>query len=172
MAEGSYRYFNKNNGDVAEYPNPHPRLEFLQNWVTVEDDGHLADLQAEREGTRSARGNLLGSSNVGDRIEARHQVQESPLSTTVGIESGPEVGPVSAGPNTDPEALPADPPQTDPEPTPEVQDDPVPTPLDPADRPARSATKSEWVDWAVKAGADRSDAENMTKTDLIEVYGD
>lgn len=72
--ESSFRYFNKNNGDVAEYPHRHARLEFLQNWVSVEDDDHLASLQSERDGTRSARGNLLGSSNVGDRIEERHQI--------------------------------------------------------------------------------------------------
>lgn len=176
MAEGSFTYFNKNNGDVATYPQRHARLEFLQNWVTVEDEGHLADLQAEREGTRSGRGNLLGSSNVGDRIEQRHQVQDSPLSTTIGTASGIETGPVDPA-VIDPESEPttADPkveekPTPDPEPTPEP--DPTPTPLDPADRPARSATKSEWVDWAVKAGASREEAESMTKTDLIEVYGE
>lgn len=176
MAEGSFTYFNKNNGDVATYPQRHARLEFLQNWVAVEDEGHLADLQAEREGTRSGRGNLLGSSNVGDRIEQRHQVQESTLSTTIGTSSG-DPDPDVDDPETpvDPEVQEADPkveekPTPDPEPTPEP--DPVPTPLDPADRPARSATKSEWVDWAVKAGASREEAESMTKTDLIEVYGE
>lgn len=44
--------------------------------------------------------------------------------------------------------------------------------LDPADRPARSAAKSEWVDWAVKCGGDRDEANSMTKADLIEIYGD
>lgn len=170
--EVNFRYFNKNNGHVAAYPNRHPRLEFLQNWVTVEDDNHLADLQAANDGTRSGRGNLLGSSNVGDRVEERHQVQESTLSTTIGTPSG-DPDPVDPDP-VDPEADtdPKDPEvviEPDPvDPTP----DPVPTPLDPADRPARSATKAEWVDWAVKAGASRDEAESMTKTDLIEVYGE
>lgn len=153
MAEGSFTYFNKNNGDVATYPRQHARLEHLQNWVSVESAEHLAELQADRDGTRSARGNLLGSSNIGDRSEERHQVPAYTPPTPV-----------------DPDP-PHDPPVADPvveTPTP----DPVPTPLDPADRPARSATKSEWVDWAVKAGSSRADAENMTKTDLIEVYGE
>lgn len=74
MAEGSFTYFNKNNGDVVTYPRQHARLEHLQNWVSVEGPDHLAELQADRDGTRSARGNLLGSSNIGDRSEERHQV--------------------------------------------------------------------------------------------------
>lgn len=160
--EGSFRYFNKNNGDTVSYPRRNSRLESYQNWVTVTSDEHLLDLQADRDETRSARGNLLGSSNVGDRIEARHQVD----APKVPVDPDPVV--VDAQTPPDP---PADPVVVEPEveqPTP----DPEPTGPDPADRPARSAVRAEWVEWAVKSGASRSDAESMTKSDLIEVYGE
>lgn len=162
MAEGSFTYFNKNNGDVTTFPRPHARLEALQNWVTVQDAEHLAELQADRDGTRSARGNLLGSSNVGDRIEERHQVPAYTPPT-----------PVDTSPPVEPDP-PHDPPVVDPvveTPTPDPVPEPIPGP-DPADRPARSAVRAEWVEWAIKSGASRSDAESMTKSDLIEVYGE
>jgi len=40
-------------------------------------------------------------------------------------------------------------------------------------RPAQSATKADWVDYALTSNADlsREDAEAMTKADLIETYG-
>ncbi|MGS2641685.1 hypothetical protein [Streptosporangium sp. G12] len=38
-------------------------------------------------------------------------------------------------------------------------------------RPAQSANKAAWVDWAVSQGADRGEAEGMTKADLIDEYG-
>lgn len=38
--------------------------------------------------------------------------------------------------------------------------------------PARSASKPEWVDYAVSEGVDRDDAESMTKDDLIARFGD
>lgn len=37
--------------------------------------------------------------------------------------------------------------------------------------PNKSATKGEWVDYAVKQGMDRDEAEEATKDDLIEKYG-
>jgi hypothetical protein len=37
--------------------------------------------------------------------------------------------------------------------------------------PAHSANKPEWVDYAVSRGADRADAEVLTKDKLIEQYG-
>lgn len=37
--------------------------------------------------------------------------------------------------------------------------------------PALSATKAEWVDHAVSSGADRGEAESMTKAELQEQYG-
>lgn len=162
MAEGSFTYFNKNNGDVVTYPRQHARLEHLQNWVTVESAEHLAELQADRDGTRSGRGNLLGSSSIGDRIEERHQVPGL-------VEPDPPHDPPSA-PVVEP-----DPPVTTPVVEEGPQDPPPAEPIpgpDPADRPARSAVRSEWVEWAVKSGASRTDAESMTKADLIEVYGE
>jgi hypothetical protein len=40
------------------------------------------------------------------------------------------------------------------------------------DRPAQSATKGDWVDYAVSVGElSREDAEAMTKAQLIETYG-
>ncbi|MBA9003666.1 hypothetical protein [Thermomonospora cellulosilytica] len=41
-----------------------------------------------------------------------------------------------------------------------------------ARRPAKSAPKSAWVDYAVARGAARDVAEEATKADLIAVYGD
>ncbi len=38
--------------------------------------------------------------------------------------------------------------------------------------PAKSALKEEWVDYAVSKGADRDEAEDQTKEDLIAAYGD
>lgn len=37
--------------------------------------------------------------------------------------------------------------------------------------PARSASKAEWVDFAVGQGASREDAEKATRDDLIAAYG-
>ncbi len=38
-------------------------------------------------------------------------------------------------------------------------------------RPKHVALKAEWVDYAVAKGADREGAEEMTKAELIEMYG-
>lgn len=38
--------------------------------------------------------------------------------------------------------------------------------------PAKSAPKQEWVDHAVAKGADPAEAEEATKDDLIDAYGD
>lgn len=37
--------------------------------------------------------------------------------------------------------------------------------------PPASASKAAWVDWAVSQGADRAEAEAMTKLNLIGEYG-
>jgi hypothetical protein len=37
-------------------------------------------------------------------------------------------------------------------------------------RPAQSAPKAEWVDYAILRGVSREDAESMTKADLIAAY--
>ncbi|MEV8623405.1 hypothetical protein [Streptomyces sp. NPDC051079] len=37
--------------------------------------------------------------------------------------------------------------------------------------PAKSAAKGDWVTWAVAQGADETEAEASTKTDLIDAYG-
>ena len=38
-------------------------------------------------------------------------------------------------------------------------------------RPPQSANKAAWVEWAVSQGADRDEAEDATKQDLIDAYG-
>lgn len=38
-------------------------------------------------------------------------------------------------------------------------------------QPAKSAVKEAWIEWAVASGANREEAEAMTKADLIETYG-
>ena len=40
-----------------------------------------------------------------------------------------------------------------------------------AERPADSANKAAWIDYAVEQGADREQAEGQTKQELIETYG-
>lgn len=37
-------------------------------------------------------------------------------------------------------------------------------------KPPRAASKEAWVDYAVAYGADRAEAEDMTKADLIDTY--
>lgn len=145
----SYRYFNKNTAQVAEFDNPSTRLEYLQNWVTVEDDAHLAELQAGRDVRTPG---LLGSSKV---------VQQDPPSTP---EPDPPHPPPSTDPQIEPETTPTpDPPAPDPEP--EIKGP------DPSRRPSKTATKAQWVDWAEECGAERDEAQDMTKQDLIDIYG-
>lgn len=254
----SYRYYNKNNGDVVERDRKQPRFEFLQNWVRVKDDDHLAELSKDND--RNGRGNLLGSSSIGDRKEERHQVPTSTFEPEVEY-TEPSVNELRGNhpdaedyhPEKQPEVITVDPskqvkpiagegkrdlravvldenldlnPASKPigsgaedgvlarahpelegieerrqalieeQKAGQAQGDPDAGHLavqereasgdeastkhgvtqgrepNPDNRPARSATKDQWVDWAVECGADRNDAKNMTKQDLIEVYGD
>lgn len=41
----------------------------------------------------------------------------------------------------------------------------------PLAEPSKSASKADWVGWAVVGGASPEDADGMTKADLIEKYG-
>lgn len=41
----------------------------------------------------------------------------------------------------------------------------------PAARPPRAAAKTAWVDYAVSQGADRAEAEQASKDDLVATYG-
>lgn len=234
-----FRYQNKNTGQIVGYDQSSPRLEYLQNWVTLTADGQdtpeAAEYSDEKAGTRSGRGNLLGSSNVGDRVEPHHQVPpgtyEPEVETDVASpkrltgdnkrDFTPQVLPENLSMN--PLAHPADPGRDegvmarahpemegveeqrqqliadqqasrdpgDPDAGhPSVLGGPV-DPNDhstdgkgnatgksieqepnPANRPPRSAPKSSWIDWAVECGSSREDAEEMTKQELIDVYGD
>lgn len=60
-----------------------------------------------------------------------------------------------------------------PEPDLATLDDPAPH--DPApptlERPAQADLKAAWVEWAVRCGADRAEAEATNKADLIAAYG-
>lgn len=38
--------------------------------------------------------------------------------------------------------------------------------------PKEYASKGDWVEYAVSQGADRDEAENSTKAELIELYGE
>lgn len=42
---------------------------------------------------------------------------------------------------------------------------------EPVTRPAKTAAKGEWVDYAVAQGADRAAVEGMTKAELVDRYG-
>ena len=61
---------------------------------------------------------------------------------------------------------PAPEPEKIPEPEPEAEK--IPEPEAVPEHPPVSAPKAEWVDHAVAAGADRDEAEAMTKADLVE----
>ena len=39
-------------------------------------------------------------------------------------------------------------------------------------KPALNASQALWVDWAVECGADREEAKELTRKDLIDLYGD
>lgn len=43
---------------------------------------------------------------------------------------------------------------------------------DSSSRPARNDPKSLWVEYAVSQGADRAEAEESSKADLVEAYGE
>lgn len=51
-----------------------------------------------------------------------------------------------------------------------VEDEPEPAAAS-AGRPPQAAAKDAWVAYAVTCGADQTEAEGMTKADLIDRYG-
>lgn len=169
--DGAVQYRNKNTQQVVKFDRPNPRLEFLQNWETLPADWSPDDDPGS--GQRSARGNLLGSSSIGDRIDDRHQV---PVGTWE-----PEVKLTEVGsPPEQTDVVTADPamqikPKTgDNKRVIRVSEPDVPADgvePDPNHRPAKTDTKSAWIDWAVECGSSRADAESMTKTELVDVYG-
>lgn len=59
----------------------------------------------------------------------------------------------------------------DPGPEPSASENTVVADADDDDAPAQSATKSEWVDYAVSKGEDREAVEAMTKADLVDKFG-
>lgn len=163
-----FTYRNKNTGQVVSYPRKVPRLEFLQNWERVEEG------TTEQPQVTKAPG-LLGSANVGDRQEERHKVPGGTFEPVVEVQppgstDTPEQSTETLADPVDrqPEVIEADAyRQVEPS---------VPSPLktepDPENRPAKSATKDQWVKWATECGADKQDAEAMTKAELIEIYGE
>ena len=44
--------------------------------------------------------------------------------------------------------------------------------VEPAEEPKAYASKAEWVDFAVSQGVERSDAEKLTKPELIEQFSE
>ncbi|MFE3449630.1 hypothetical protein ACFXJ8_11910 [Nonomuraea sp. NPDC059194] len=61
------------------------------------------------------------------------------------------------------EPPPPPPPAPAPEPEPEVVDGV------PVERPAQSASKAAWIEWAASHGMDRDQADDLTKAELIEL---
>jgi hypothetical protein len=43
---------------------------------------------------------------------------------------------------------------------------------EPAVRPSKSASKADWLAYAVSQGADEAEAESMTRDELAKAYGD
>lgn len=169
----AFVYRNKNTGQIESLDHANARLEYLQNWETLTRDGEDTPEAAKYKDDGSPvdqfgagrPSRLLGGTSVGDRQDERFQppgVFEPPVDPE-GQDEDPEPPPVTE--TRDPDQQHAG----------EDDEEPTPAPvkeLNPADRPARSAPKAAWVDWAVKGGTDRSDAENMTKSELIETYGE
>lgn len=54
----------------------------------------------------------------------------------------------------------------------ELVEAPAPEPAVDSERPADRAPKSDWTAYAVAQGADPGDAEDMTRAELIDRYGD
>ncbi|MEV7011551.1 hypothetical protein [Streptosporangium sp. NPDC051022] len=50
-----------------------------------------------------------------------------------------------------------------------VEDEPSQAVEAPVDRPAQSAPKAVWVEWAVSRGMEREQAEDLTKAELISL---
>jgi hypothetical protein len=48
---------------------------------------------------------------------------------------------------------------------------PTVAPMAVTERPAQSASKAEWVGWAVHNGMEPNEAEGLTKQDLIDRFG-
>lgn len=65
-------------------------------------------------------------------------------------------------------AAPSSPPKVDPGPADEVTPEPD---SDVTGPPKKSASKADWVEFAVAQGADREAAEAMTKDDLVDQFG-
>ena len=63
--------------------------------------------------------------------------------------------------------------EPEPEPVAEVVEPETPEPetVELEERPKDYAPKPDWVAWAVHEGADPTEAESLTKVELIELYG-
>jgi len=66
----------------------------------------------------------------------------------------------------------------EPEPVPVPEPEPVeaetevePEPVSAGGPPRPAAPKAEWIEWAIQQGADQIAAENATKQQLMEIYG-
>lgn len=118
---------------------------------------------------------VTGSIDVAELERLKEEYGEAdpdgePGETTVEPDVGPDEDTVKAfeeanapEPEPEPESQPEVEGESEPEPEsqPEVEDE----------TPKQSDTKATWVDFAVSQGADRNGAEDMTKQELIEMYG-
>ena len=52
-----------------------------------------------------------------------------------------------------------------------VEDEPADSGEGGPKRPAKNASKEDWVAWAVSQGAERDEADKSTKDDLVKAYG-
>ena len=111
----------------------------------------------------SAEGLVAGSVNRAELAAAYSEATDEAVRANlaaVGAEHGMSV---EHGRLVDPSA---------PSPEPDVEPEPGPEPeLGEPGRPAQADNKAAWVDWAVRHGIDREEAEASTKAELIELYG-
>lgn len=92
---------------------------------------------------------VVVSPAVARSIKAAEQQQEAEMSA-----SGSVSATVSAQVTAEPELE---------EPEPNSESEP--------ERPKDYASKEEWINWSVGKGADRDEAESLTKVELIDLYG-
>jgi hypothetical protein len=121
-----------------------------------------------------------------DLIRANHAVflrwvEEAVPDPVPAVPVVSEPAQTAAGPLTEPVIVPDPEPVIVPEPEPEpvIVPEPEPEPSrsvsdvppEPAEAPAPSDPKQDWIDYAVSQGADAAEAARQTKADLMSRYG-
>lgn len=143
--------------DAAVDPKPE---DFLPPTNAGEADPHGPAVVAPEIHGAGTKGIKPGDAHVDD-VEAQ-QTEETALATSVLVEGKPHP------------TMPADADEAEMGPLDMSDPGSVEAGVEGAEEnqpPARSAAKAAWVDWAVSQGADREEAEALSRADLVETYG-